>query len=129
MMAYYGDQGYENYGGKWEPRRSSGGGMSDLPYWILALVFLFAFPPVGVLVIALRLFGGGKRRVARGRHPYYMQRDGQAPVGARTTVSEPARSQEKTGRREKKRQEGKAEQDMSPVCLDVVEKMASGAGG
>ena len=123
-MAYYGDQGNENYGGKWEPRRSSGGGMSDLPYWILALVFLFAFPPVGVLMIALRLFGGGKRRVARGRHPYYMQRDGQAPVGARTTVSEPARSQEKTGRREKKRQEGKAEQDMSPVCLDVVEKMA-----
>ena len=55
--------------------------MSDLPYWILALVFLFAFPPVGVLMIALRLFGGGKRRVARGRHPYYMQRDGQAPVG------------------------------------------------
>ncbi len=45
-------------------------------------------------------------------------------MGARTTVSEPARSQEKTGRREKKRQEGKAEQDMSPVCLDVVEKMA-----
>lgn len=124
MMAYYGDQGNEDYGGKWEPRRSSGGGMSDLPYWILALVFLFAFPPVGVLMIALRLFGGGKRRVARGRHPYYMQRDGQAPVGARTTVSEPARSQEKTGRREKKRQEGKAEQDMSPVCLDVVEKMA-----
>ncbi len=59
MMAYYGDQGNENYGGKWEPRRSSGGGMSDLPYWILALVFLFAFPPVGVLMIALRLFGGG----------------------------------------------------------------------
>ena len=29
MMAYYGDQGNENYGGKWEPRRSSGGGMSD----------------------------------------------------------------------------------------------------
>ena len=54
MMAYYGDQGNENYGGKWEPRRSSGGGMSDLPYWILALVFLFAFPPVGVLMIALR---------------------------------------------------------------------------
>lgn len=81
MMAYYGDQGNENYGGKWEPRRSSGGGMSDLPYWILALVFLFAFPPVGVLMIALRLFGGGKRRVARGRHPYYMQRDGQAPWG------------------------------------------------
>ena len=62
MMAYYGDQGNENYGGKWEPRRSSGGGMSDLPYWILALVFLFAFPPVGVLMIALRRFGGGKRR-------------------------------------------------------------------
>ncbi len=124
MMAYYGDQGNENYGGKWEPRRSSGGGMSDLPYWILALVFLFAFPPVGVLMIALRLFGGGKRRVARGRHPYYMARYWLARVCARTTVSEPARSQEKTGRREKKRQEGKAEQDMSPVCLDVVEKMA-----
>lgn len=81
MMAYYGDQGNENYGGKWEPRRSSGGGMSDLPYWILALVFLFAFPPVGVLMIALRLFGGGKRRVARGRHPYYMQRGWAGPRG------------------------------------------------
>ena len=123
MMAYYGDQGNENYGGKWEPRRSSGGGMSDLPYWILALVFLFAFPPVGVLMIALRLFGGGKRRVAGA--PSLLYAAGWAgPRGARTTVSEPARSQEKTGRREKKRQEGKAEQDMSPVCLDVVEKMA-----
>lgn len=47
MMAYYGDQGNENYGGKWEPRRSSGGGMSDLPYWILALVFLFGLPAGG----------------------------------------------------------------------------------
>ena len=59
MMAYYGDQGNENYGGKWEPRRSSGGGMSDLPYWILALVFLFAFPPVGVLGAPSLLYAAG----------------------------------------------------------------------
>lgn len=75
MMAYYGDQGNENYGGKWEPRRSSGGGMSDLPYWILALVFLFGLPAGGRAddrSEALR--AAGKRRVARGRHPYYMQR-------------------------------------------------------
>ncbi len=43
--------------------------------------FCLPSPPVGVLMIALRLFGGGKRRVAQGRHPYYMQRDGQAPWG------------------------------------------------
>lgn len=81
MMAYYGDQGNENYGGKWEPRRSSGGGMSDLPYWILALVFLFAFPPVGVLMIALRLFGGGKRRVAGGAIPIICSGMGRPPWG------------------------------------------------
>ena len=87
MMAYYGDQGNENYGGKWEPRRSSGGGMSDLPYWILALVFLFAFPPVGVLMIALRLFGG-MGRPPWGPGPLSVSRHGarKRPVGGRKSA-------------------------------------------
>ena len=63
------------------PRRSSGGGMSDLPYWILALVFLFAFPPVGVLMIALRLFGGGEAPRGPGRHPIICSGMGRPPWG------------------------------------------------
>lgn len=101
-------------------RRSSGGGMSDLPYWILALVFLFAFPPVGVLMIALRLFGGGSAAWLPVAILLYAA-DGQAPWGW-TTVSEPS-SQERPAEGEKAPGR-KAEQDMSPVCLDVVEKMA-----
>ena len=58
---------------------------SDLIYWLIAVGLLFTgiAAPVGVVMIVLKLMGGKKK----GRHPYYMQRDGEAPAGARTTAS------------------------------------------
>lgn len=64
---------------------------NSLSEWILPLAMLFIFPPVGVLLIALKLFGGSRPRgTARGRHPYYTQQQSAAPTGARTTVSQAA---------------------------------------
>ena len=58
---------------------------SDLIYWLIAVGLLFTgiAAPVGAVMIVLKLMGGKKK----GRHPYYMQRDGEAPAGARTTAS------------------------------------------
>ena len=58
---------------------------SDLIYWLIAIGLLFTgiAAPVGVVMIVLKLLGGKKK----GRHPYYMQRDGETPAGARTTAS------------------------------------------
>ena len=57
---------------------------SDLIYWLIAIGLLFTgiAAPVGVVMIVLKLLGGKKR----GHHPYYAQRDGAAPAGARTTA-------------------------------------------
>ena len=76
----------------------AGGRGSSLGEWILPLIFLFCIPPVGVLMIALKLFGGTQRRgkQVRGRHPYYTQQQGSTPTGARTTAAQP--SQAKSGK-------------------------------
>ena len=71
--------GYDSGGGS---RR--GGNRSDWGFWILALFFLFMLPPVGILVIVIKLAGGGRKKSRpRGRHPYYMQKE-QGQMGART---------------------------------------------
>ena len=44
------------------------------------MILLFAFTPVGILMIVLKLASGGKKK---GRHPFYMQK-GEGRVGART---------------------------------------------
>ena len=64
-----------------EYSNQSGRGNDPL-YWLIAigLIFTGIAAPVGILMIVLRLLGGGKR----GRHPYYEQQEGQDPVGART---------------------------------------------
>ena len=67
--------GYDSGGGS---RR--GGNRSNWGFWILALFFLFVLPPVGILMIVIKLAGGGKKK---GRHPYYMQKE-QGQMGART---------------------------------------------
>lgn len=92
-----------NYSGGSENGRGGGNGMNDLPYWITALIFLFVFPPVGVLMLAIRLFGGGKKR---GRHPYYEQRDGYAPTAAQASSlrQEQTPRQEQAVRQENRRQ-------------------------
>lgn len=71
--------GYDSGGG---PRR--GGNRSNWGFWILALFFLFMLPPVGILMIVIKLAGGGRKKSRpRGRHPYYMQKE-QGQMGART---------------------------------------------
>ena len=69
-----------NAGG--DPRR--GGKKSEWGFWILALFFLFTIAPIGILMIVLKLAGGGRRKQrAPGRHPYYVQQE-QGRMGART---------------------------------------------
>ena len=67
--------GYDSGGGS---RR--GGKRSNWGFWILALFFLFTITPIGILMIVVKLAGGGKKK---GRHPYYMQQE-QGRMGART---------------------------------------------
>ena len=94
------DTGYSGYGQNNPSPQKPQGSLGD---WILPIILLFCFPPLGVLLIALKLFGGGQSRgrAVRGRHPYYTQQAGPAgaPAGARTapaagtrTFSEPASS-------------------------------------
>ena len=61
-------------------RLRRGGNRSNWGFWILALFFLFVLPPVGILMIVIKLAGGGKKK---GRHPYYLQQE-QGRMGART---------------------------------------------
>lgn len=71
--------GYDSGGGS---RR--GGNRSNWGFWILALFFLFMLPPVGILMIVIKLAGGGRKKSRpRGRHPYYMQKE-QGQMGTRT---------------------------------------------
>ena len=60
-------------------------GGNSLGDWLLPLIFLFFLPPVGVLLIVLKLFGGdsGRKRQVNGRHPYYTQ---QAAAGKQQTA-------------------------------------------
>ncbi len=58
---------------------------NDLGSWIFPIIMLMCVPPVGVLLIVLKLLDGG-RKANRGRHPYYVQRETQGSVGARTTA-------------------------------------------
>lgn len=57
---------------------------NDVSSWIFPILMLMFFPPLGVLLVVLKLLSGGKH--SSGRHPYYAQKEGQAPVGARTTA-------------------------------------------
>ncbi len=77
---------YESWNTGERPEKS--GGLSE---WIFPLIMLFLFPPVGVLLLVLKIFTGGSRKTARGRHPYYAQQEGQTPVGARTAATAPAK--------------------------------------
>ena len=71
--------GYDSGGGS---RRGRSG--PDWGFWILALFFLFMLPPVGILMIVIKLAGGGRKKSRpRGRHPSYMQKE-QGQMGART---------------------------------------------
>ena len=50
-------------------QRSSGG----IGSWILPIFFLFFIPPVGVLLLVVKLFKLSDQKESAGRHPYYIQ--------------------------------------------------------
>ena len=73
-----------NYGYDSGGSSQRGGRRPDWGFWILALFFLFMLPPVGILMIVIKLAGGGRKKSRpRGRHPYYMQKE-QEQMGSRT---------------------------------------------
>ena len=86
-------------------------GGNDTVYWIIAIGLMMTgfAAPVGVIMIVLKLLGGDKKR---GRHPYYIQQEGQAPVGARTSQPEPACAAQPARPRAKSRSRSSAGQDL-----------------
>ena len=98
---------------------------SDLIYWLIAVGLLFTgiAAPVGVVMIVLKLMGGKKK----GRHPYYMQRDGEAPAGARTSAPrDEDAAPEKKAKGKKKRAAGSQSQ-LSQMVKSAKNLVTSGA--
>lgn len=84
-MEHYFDQNGASGG---PSRRNRGSG--DRGFWVAAVLFLFFSPPVGILMIVVKLLGGGRKKPnVRGEHPYYAQQNG--AVGARTVQNGSAR--------------------------------------
>ena len=79
------------------------GRKNDLGYWVAAVILLASglAAPIGILMIVLKLLGGTKK----GRHPYYARREGQSPLGARTSAPHegeaPASGEKRRGRKGK----------------------------
>ena len=78
-----------------QSNRSPGAGQGrndrDLLSWVPILIFLFCFPPVGVLLLILRLTGvTGRRRAPVTRHPYDLQREAAQAGAAPAAAAEPA---------------------------------------
>ena len=78
-----------------QSNRFSGAGQGrndrDLLSWVPILIFLFCFPPVGVLLLILRLTGvTGRRRAPVTRHPYDLQREAAQAGAAPAAAAEPA---------------------------------------
>ena len=80
---------------EYQPKKNSG----SLASWVVPILFLFLFPPIGVLLVVLKLFSGSR---PRGRHPYYTQQESAGPIGARTTGAQPAAAPTRKTRRAKK---------------------------
>ena len=57
---------------------------NDLSGWILPIFLLVALPPIGMLLLVLKVLDDSKK--PRTRHPYYTRQEGQTPTGARTTA-------------------------------------------
>ena len=72
------------------------GRKNDLGYWVAAVILLASglAAPIGILMIVLKLLGGTKK----GRHPYYARRDGQNPLGARTSAPQAGQTPQSEGK-------------------------------
>ena len=69
-------------------RSSKHGSSGGVAGWILPVFMLLIFPPVGILMLVVKLFNMPKNNASRSRHPYYAQKEEQErePLGARTTM-------------------------------------------
>ena len=52
---------------------------NDLSGWILPIFLLVALPPIGMLLLVLKVLDDSKK--PRTRHPYYTRQEGQTPQG------------------------------------------------
>ena len=68
-------------------RSSNTGNSGGIGPWIFPILMLFIFPPIGILMLVVKLFNAPKN-TAHSRHPYYVQKEAQErePLGARTTT-------------------------------------------
>lgn len=75
---------YQNSASGSPSRRNRGSG--DRGFWLAAVLFLFFLPPVGILMIVVKVLGGGRKKPnVRGQHPYYTQQHGSVgPARSRT---------------------------------------------
>ena len=97
MAEYHYDYQYDPPpGAPRQPGPPSGGGRrnddSDFASWIPVLIFLFCFPPVGVVLLVLKLMGvlgNGKKRGSASRHPYDMQWEGSVSQAQSQTAQAP----------------------------------------
>ena len=71
-------------------RSSNTGTSGGIAPWIFTILMLIFLPPIGILLLVVRLFNMPKKSQSRSRHPYYVQKDQQEqerePLGARTTM-------------------------------------------
>ena len=66
--------------------RSSHNNQNNFAGWILPIVLLIVFPPLGFLFLMLKIFTAPKKVDNSARHPYYTQQERDTPIGARTTA-------------------------------------------
>ncbi len=94
---------------------------SDGFYWLLALGLIITgvAAPVGILMIVIKLLSGNKKR---GRHPYYEQRSGQTPVGARTAWVVPSQAPRAVSSREEKAGKGKEQKKAGRDAVSELDR-------
>lgn len=93
--------------------------------WIPTIIFLFCFPPVGVVLLALKLMGlSGRSRRRYSRHPYDIQHAQDRPdLEERADVSRADRREAAKDKRKKRRDERRG----SPASLSGKSFLIPGA--
>lgn len=68
--------------------------------WILPILLLFFFPPLGIVLLVSKLLSNPPRSKAfSARHPYYLQNDPESRAGARTVSAAAATPERQTRQR------------------------------
>lgn len=83
---------------------------SELLSWLVPILFLFVFPPVGVLLLVIRLFGLGQKQKTRTvkRHPADLQQAARTQAGAQPAPASGARGSKKKKKSDDKIPDGRS---------------------